>query len=315
MMTHHAIELPEGISYGSQAGTAFATIINETSSGHEYRVTRQAQARRRFRLLKQLLTDEDVAELRAFQLGRRGSFHSFDLVDFTDYSTAADDVSAPSATDQILGTGDGSTDLFQLVKRYEVTGPNEYPDVLDRPIDGTVLVALDGTPTSSFTVNGQGQVLLSSPPANGVIVTAGCEFYRSARFASDILTVQADAHGLWSIQDFDCVQVLNEVAWPERWFAGGSKDWGSVSTSVQFSLADGELQLLTPTAAISGFLPIPNRMPGGPRMLRIAVAAGSSGTLQLRDDGGATLGSPLAAGDIAEVGLVVGASTSKWVVR
>ncbi len=314
-MAHHNIQLPDGFAYRSAVGTAFSTIINETSSGHEYRVSRQAQARRRFRLIKELLTDEEVRELQSFHLGRRGPLNSFDLVDFSDFTTAADDVSEPDATDQILGTGDGSTTRFQLVKRYEAAGLNEYGEVIDRPVTGTVVVALDGTPTTAFTVNGIGQIVLDSAPDTGVVVTAGCEFYRAARFLNDLMTLQADAHGVWSIADFDCVQVLSEAAWPERWFAGGSTDWGEVASSVQFSLQDGELQIITPTTAIHGFLPSPSRMPGGPRMLRVVIGGGAAGTLQLRDDAGNAIGSPLAANDHAEIGLVVEDDIATWVVR
>ena len=314
-MAFHDVEVPSGFQYGSAAGVSFATTVQETASGHEFRIARQAQGRHRFRLLKQLLTTTEVMTLKTFQLARRGVLHSFKLTDFADNTTASDGTTAPASNDQTLGTGDGVETTFQLVKRYDVLGANEYTRVLTLPVSGSVVVAVNGTPTAAFTVNGLGQIVLATAAPNGHIVTAGCRFYVPVRFERDLLTLQADAFGVWQVPDFDCVEVLNEVEWPERWYAGGSKDWGSISSSVQLAFQDGVLQRFSPTTAVSAFLPAPNRLPGGPRIFRLAVASGALGSLQVRDDEGNAVGTALVADDIKDVSLAVNDAESIWMIR
>jgi uncharacterized protein (TIGR02217 family) len=83
-MAFHDTQLPDGFQYGSLAGAGFATIVQETSSGHETRIARQAQARHRFRLVKILQSKSEAKALKAFALGRRGSLHSFKIQDIAD---------------------------------------------------------------------------------------------------------------------------------------------------------------------------------------------------------------------------------------
>ena len=316
-MAFHDIRLPDGLQYQSTAGASFSTIIQEQASGHEYRITRQAQGRHRYRLRKELQTEAEAKAIKAFALGRRGSLHSFRLKDFSDYTSAENGTGAHTATDQTLGVGDGTNTTFPLVKLYEPSGPNVYPRPIALPVVGTVLVAQNTTPTTAFTISGDGDIVMDTAPTAGVAVSAGFEFDVPVRFGKgfdDFAQMSADAFQVWSIVDMDCIEVLAEVESPERWNAGGGRDWGVVGANVTLSLNDGVMHRFEPSVAISAYLPSASRVPGGDRLFTIHNVSGSAGTIQIRDGSGAAVGSAITNGLIKFVGLARSGSTATWVV-
>lgn len=91
----------------------------------------------------------------------------------------------PTASDQALGTGDGTRTDFALVKDYEGQVRR-----ITRPVSGSVRVAVDGDERSGgWTVNGKGVVSFADPPGDGAAVTAGFRFEVPVRFAEDRLEV------------------------------------------------------------------------------------------------------------------------------
>lgn len=315
-MAFHDVSLPAGLQYGSVAGAGFSTIIQETASGHEHRVTRTSQSRHRFTLRKELQSQAEASALKSFALGRRGSLYSFRLKDWGDYTTNVDGITAPTNVDQPLGTGDGARTSWPLLKTYDPDGDEPYGRGLTLPVDGTVLAAVATTGTSAFTVNGEGQIVFTTAPANGAAVSAGCEFDVPVRFSKEVddwASMSADAFQTWSFPDMGCIEVLDEVENPERWNPGGGRNWGSAAGSIVLSMNDGKLQsLVTSVAGLSMFLPPVTFIPGG-HIFTVINAAASSGTIQIRTDTGTTLGSVIAAGESKNIGLVRGAS-SAWVI-
>jgi uncharacterized protein (TIGR02217 family) len=291
-MAFHDVTLPDEFQYGSQAGAGFSTIVQQTASGHEIRVARQAQAVHRMSLRTELRTAQDAKTLKAFALARRGSLHSFKIKDWSDYTSAGDGESAPTMLDQVIGTGDAATTTFQLVKRYEVTGPNPYVRTITLPIAGTVVAAINGIATGAFTISGTGQIVFSSAPGVGAIITAGFQFHVPVRFTLDVdrwTRLQADAFNVWSLPSLDVQEVLNEVEYPERWQHGGSKFWGTISQSIRLAFNDGAFHVMqTNTASVSAFLPIPTYAGSGPHMFTIYNSGGTQ-NITLRDDTGASV--------------------------
>lgn len=304
-MAFHNETLPDAFQYGSTAGAGFQTIIQQTASGHEFRVSRQAQAVHRLSLRSELRTAGEAKVLKAFALARRGALHSFRIKDWSDYTTNADGETAPTMLDQLIGTGTGSLSNFQLLKRYEITGPNEYIRTITLPRTNTTVVALDGILTTAYTVSSTGVIQFTSPPGNGVIVTAGCEFDVPVRFTSDVDTwtrLQADAFNVWSLPSLDVQEVLNEVEYPERWQPGGSKFWGTITSSVRMAFNDGALHAVqSNTASLSMFLPIPTYAGSGPALFTI-ISLGGTHNITLRDDAGNSV-STLAPFSVTRVGL------------
>ena len=316
-MAFHDVSLPDDFEYRSISGAGFSTIVQETASGHEFRVARQSQGRHRFRLAKALQTPTEAQDIKAFGLGRRGSLHSFRLKDWSDFTTNADGVTDPTDTDVIIGTGDGSEDTFQLIKVYDSSGAAPYQRSLTLPVSGTVVVSIDNVSTSSFTVSGTGEVIMSGAPNVGEVVRAGCKFDVPVRFASEVdAFMQLDAAGyeVWNLPTLDCVEVLSEVEQPERWFAGGATDHGTVSATQTLSLNGGMFNSYDPSAAINVYLPPVSRIPGGGQIFVVHCETGATGSLQLVDESGSNVGSTISAGTTKTVALARGTTTATWVV-
>jgi uncharacterized protein (TIGR02217 family) len=317
-MAFHDVLLPDEFQYSSLTGAGFSTIIQETSSGHETRVARQAQARHKFRLVKSDQTSVEAKAIKAFALARRGSLHSFKLRDIADYTSKADGESACANVDQAIGIGDGVRVAFQLIKTYDQSTPLPYVRTISLPKSGTVVVAIDGVNTTSFSVGSTGIVTFVSAPTAGQIITAGYEFYVPVRFELGFdqwCQLQADYFDGWSIPGLDCVEVLSEVEQPERRSHGGQTTYDPLANPITLTLNDGELIYVNPSsAAVSVFLPQTSRVPGGPRLFTIAVKSGAAGTVQVRDDVGNAVGSPIAAGATKCLGLARTGSTATWVI-
>jgi uncharacterized protein (TIGR02217 family) len=96
----------------------------------------------------------------------------------------------PGPEDQLIGTGDGVTTVFQLQKTY-VSGLQSYARPVRKPVLGTVRVAVAEDPKIEgleFTVDvATGAVTLVEPPALGTRVTAGFEFDVPVRFDTDAI--------------------------------------------------------------------------------------------------------------------------------
>lgn len=117
-----------------------------------------------------------------------------DPLDFASVDLAAPNAApTTSSTDQVIGTGDGSTVAFQLKKAYDVGSPaTPYSRDIQFPVTSTVEVAIDGvdpttlSPAITWGVSRLGGVVtFSSPPGNGLSVTAGFLFDVQVRFADD----------------------------------------------------------------------------------------------------------------------------------
>lgn len=187
------VRLPEKWSKGSAGGPSFLTDVVTLASGDEYREQRWIRPLWKYEIAHNIKSIDQIAELRAFHLARRGQARSFLLKDWLDWTSATDGVSAPAMTDQPLGTGTGALTTFQLVKRY-ADGVNPYDRPIKWPVAGTLKVAVNGVlKTSGVAVNrGTGVVTLTPAPASGATITAGFEFDVPVRFEDDWLSVSWD---------------------------------------------------------------------------------------------------------------------------
>ena len=315
-MAFHNVQLPPQISYGASGGPAYGTTIQTTASGHEYRVARQSRPRRRYQFDKLLMEPSEWGALIDFWVARRGHLHGFRFKDWADFTSAADGVSTPTNLDVVLGTGDGTETQFQLVKTYDVGGLNPFNEAIKLPVAGTLVVAVAGTPTASYTVtNPGGLITFASAPTAGQIVTAGYQFDRSVRFnqSDETMNMRIERGYLANWAGITCLEQLDEEESPELWYPGGSS--GSIATNQDVVLSyDTELWTIQNTGATTRnvFLPPPDRVVGGPRLFVVINLAASAGDLQLRDDTGATVGSVFTPGTAKRVGLSITGSTATW---
>jgi uncharacterized protein (TIGR02217 family) len=205
-MSFDDIRFPPAISRGSSGGPERRTEIVTTASGREERNSRWADSRRRFNAGFGVKSLNDVHEVVAFFEERRGRLHAFRWKDHADFKSCAPQ-NGVSPTDQIVGTGDGATAGFQLVKNYG-SGLRNYARAITKPVAGSVVAAISGIITTGFTVDTTtGMITFSTAPAIGHTVTAGFAFDVPVRFDTDQLSINLAHFGAGDIPEIPVVEV------------------------------------------------------------------------------------------------------------
>ena len=207
-MSFDDIRFPVAISRGASGGPERRTEIVTTASGREERNGRWADSRRRYNAGFGVKTLNDLHAVLAFFEERRGRLHAFRWKDHADCKSCLPQAQI-AATDQVIGTGDGTTAVFQLVKSYG-TGIRNYVRTITKPVAGTVVVAVNGTPTSQFAVDATTGIvtfLSGSIPAASASVTAGFEFDVPVRFDTDQLRVSLVSFNAGDIPDIPLIEV------------------------------------------------------------------------------------------------------------
>jgi uncharacterized protein (TIGR02217 family) len=206
-MAFHEVRFPDDISRGARGGPERRTQVVELASGDEERNASWVDSRRRYDAAYGIRRGDDLAAVVAFFEARNGRLHGFRWKDWGDFKTSLPSTPV-TPIDQTLGTGDGDTETFQLVKRYE-SGAQAWVRRIVKPVAGTVRVALAGTEAlSGWSVNTTtGFVAFDAAPVAGVLVTAGFEFDVPVRFDTDRLDVTWDLDRLGSIASIPLVEV------------------------------------------------------------------------------------------------------------
>ena len=206
-MAFHEVRFPDDISRGARGGPERRTQVVELASGDEERNASWADSRRRYDAAYGVRRADDLAAVIAFFEARNGRLHGFRWKDWGDYRSGLPSTPV-TPIDQVLATGDGDTETFQLVKRYE-SGAQSWVRRIVKPVAGTVRVALDGVEAlSGWSVETTtGVVTFAAAPAIGVSVTAGFEFDAPVRFDTDLLDVTWDLDRLGSIASIPLVEV------------------------------------------------------------------------------------------------------------
>ena len=206
-MAFHEVRFPDNIGRGARGGPERRTQIVELASGDEERNASWANSRRRYDVAYGIRRADDLAAVVAFFEARNGRLHGFRFKDWADYKSGQPS-GTPSPTDQAIGTGDGTTTTFQLVKRYS-SGSQTWTRAIAKPVAGTVRIALDGTEQAGgWSIDTtSGLVSFDTAPASGVAVTAGFEFDVPVRFDSDTLDVTLDIERLGSITSIPLLEI------------------------------------------------------------------------------------------------------------
>ena len=200
-MSFHDVEFPLRLAFGASGGPVRSVDIVELANGREARNTAQRRARRRYNADTGVKSIDDARRLSDFFAARSGALHAFRFRDPLDHRSGP---GAPTATDQILGVGDGTQDQFQLIKRY---GDVRRP--ITRPVSDSVIVAADGVIVSHVLEAG-GVVRIDAPSA-GQTVTAGFLFDVPVRFDTDSLNLSLDTYGAASVADVPLIEVFDHA--------------------------------------------------------------------------------------------------------
>ena len=176
-----------GVPFGVPFRRRRRTEIARLGNGHEERNSLWARSYLAADLSTVARTLDQIHDIAAFWEARQGRARGFRMKDRTDWKSCKPN-QTPAATDQVIGTGDGTTTEFQLSKTYP-SGTQSYVREIAKPVAGTVLIALDGADqTSGWSVDTTtGVVTFASAPGDGVQVTAGFEFDVPVRFDTDDL--------------------------------------------------------------------------------------------------------------------------------
>ncbi len=186
-----------GLGWDVNRTEIWKTELQENVSGKENAVALWTYPRHQWDLTFDFLrqgvvhaaTYAEFAQLAGFFNQRQGRFDSFLYTD-------ADD---NSVTGQALGTGDGTTTAFQLVRAFggfvePVLAPNAVSAV---KVNGVTKTAGVDYTVSNWGSANPGVVTFTSPPGNGLPITADFTFYWPCRFLDDSLNFAKFAQALW----------------------------------------------------------------------------------------------------------------------
>jgi uncharacterized protein (TIGR02217 family) len=206
-MNFHEIRFPTSIAFHSTGGPARKTEIVTLGSGYEERNAVWANSRRRYDVGYGVKTLDDLHAVIAFFEARLARLYGFRLKDFADYKSCAPGATA-SFTDQAIGTGDGATTAFQLVKTY-ISGPSSWTRAITKPVDGTVVIGVNGALQSSgVSVDATtGIVTFVTAPAAAAAITAGFAFDVPVRFDTDALSINLSDFAAGEIPSIPLVEI------------------------------------------------------------------------------------------------------------
>jgi uncharacterized protein (TIGR02217 family) len=206
----HDIRFPVAVSFGATGGPERRNEIVTLTSGREKRNARFALSRHRYDAGTGLRSLADLYEIVDFFEARRGSLHAFRFRDPFDMKSCRAD-QAPTATDQLLGAGDGSRARFALAKRYG-DAAGAYARPIRKPLAASLKVAVAGTMlgTGSYDFDDATGEIVFSPaavPDPGQAVTAGFEFDVPVRFDIERLEIGISAFKAGKIPSIPLIEV------------------------------------------------------------------------------------------------------------
>ncbi|MDQ1229318.1 DUF2460 domain-containing protein [Sphingomonas sp. SORGH_AS_0879] len=173
MQAFDDVLFPLALGREAEVTPGFSTAILTGAGGREARNASWAEARTTYDVGPGIRSAEDVARLLAFFRARMGPARGFRLRDPFD----------STGTEERVGTGDGTTRRFALVRHYD-----DQVRRITRPLAGSVSVKVAGAGVTDFVVEPGGWLLLDTAPAPGTAITASFTFDVPVRFAEDRLS-------------------------------------------------------------------------------------------------------------------------------
>lgn len=191
------ISFPDSVSVGAIGGPSFATTVSASANKTELRSSNWMVARYSYKINCNILSDSQISDLISLFNICRGKAIGFRYKDWSDYK----------ASDVVIGTGDGKTTIFQLVKRYNFSGYS-YVRTICKPSIG-IKIYLNGTLTSNgFTIDQTtGLITFIIAPATGVAITADFCFDIPVRFNNDSLDVTYQGRNKYDLQNIELIEI------------------------------------------------------------------------------------------------------------
>jgi uncharacterized protein (TIGR02217 family) len=185
-----------GLDWSRRRIPIWKTVTHDSVSGRETRLGLWSYPKWRWELSYEFLRSDAVnaewQSLLGFFLARRGAWDTFLFEDWED----------KTATAQQIGVGNGTATQYQLVRTL---GGYTEPT---KEIKGTPKIYLAGVEQQSgWSVNSTGLVTFTSPPGNGIVVTATFDFYWRVRFLEDELELEGFSYKFWSAKKVELISV------------------------------------------------------------------------------------------------------------
>lgn len=187
MQSFDDVLFPLALGRDASVTPEFSTNVTITASGFERRNSLWSDARMRFDVGPGVRSDAELGELISFFRARRGQARGFRLRDPSDFSSNGM-TGTPTPADQVIGTGDGATSHFALVKHYGESVDAQRRRIT-RPRSETLRVSINGAETGDFALEARGIVAFTNAPPAGSIIRAGFLFDVPVRFAEDSINI------------------------------------------------------------------------------------------------------------------------------
>lgn len=205
-----------GLTFPVKRTPTFDTFVQAASNKTEVRLAYYRNPLWRWELTYNYLKDNpndlisgavdtDLVQLQGFYLQMGGKLGTF-LYDDVQPGTLPGAGPWDSVSGQPIGTGDGATTIFQLIRTtggftefIQAPYTNPQPTVYRNGV-----AAVYGT---DFSVNNIGQITFASAPASGVAITADFSYYWPVRFDDDSLDFDEFMFQLWELNTVKLVQV------------------------------------------------------------------------------------------------------------
>ena len=196
-----------GLGWSVSKAPRFATRVQRAVSGRELRVLDQPNPIWTWTLTYSMLRDEhdaraasgpgvgydELRTLMGFFLQQQGSYQPFLFDDPTDDQASA----------QAIGTGDGGTTVFQLVRTMGAALPGGgFAEPITAP-NTVSTVYFNGVRQSGsgYTIDpATGLVTFAAPPPAGQLITADFTYFFRVRFADDTADFENFLYQLWALK-------------------------------------------------------------------------------------------------------------------
>jgi len=182
-----------GVTFPVKRSAKWKTVPQESISGQETRLALWSYPRWKYELSFEFLRTygsyTEWQTMIGFINSMNGSAGVFQYYDITD----------SIATAQSIGTGDGTNKSFQCVRSY-----GGFLEPVFAPVTISVYSTVSSVITlvspTLYTVSQTGQVVFTTAPATGAIISWTGTFNWLCRFDDDEIKAQEDMSGFWSIK-------------------------------------------------------------------------------------------------------------------
>jgi len=193
-----------GLGFDVVRTPVWDTTVQQAINGMETRIARQTYPRWKWELSYTVLRSNaaygELQQLAGFFNQRQGMFDTFLYTD-------ADD---NSVTSQSIGTGDGSTTVFQLVRTFGgFTEPMLAPNVVSHVYLNSVAQSSGSYSVSNWGAASPGVLTFNSAPGSGVAITVDFTYYFPVRMSADNVPFTLFLSQYYKAKKFSFISVKN----------------------------------------------------------------------------------------------------------